>query len=146
MYCGFSFSSPVWMREMARSRSGLDKEQWMLMSLWGSDTVPRIQTALSSLLQMMLPWEIKGTEDKEDLVCCLRAWWFDEGSVHRVQYRSKEGVLCQMVKLRTPYDGLFSWKPSVASRTTLLKASSPSLPSQKATLFEVIVCTLVLEF
>lgn len=146
MYCDFSFSSAVWMRRMARSRSGLGKEQWMLMSLWGSYTVPRIQTALSSLLQMMLPWEIKGTEDKEELVCCLRAWWFDEDSVHRVQYRSEEGVLCQMVKLCTPYDGLFSWEPSVVSGTTLPKASSPSLPSQMAALFEVIVCTPISEF
>lgn len=119
MYWNFRFSSPVWMRKMARSRSVLDKEHWMGMSPGGFDTVPRIQTALSSLLQMMLPWRIKGIEDKEGHVCNLRGWWFDEGIVHRVQYRIEEGVLCQMVKLGTLYDGLFSCDPCAAPGTPL---------------------------
>lgn len=47
---------------MARTRSELDKGEWVLLSLGVPDTFISVKVILKSLLQKRLPWQIKDTE------------------------------------------------------------------------------------
>lgn len=54
-------SLPVWMGTMARTRSELDKEECVLLSLGVPDKFISIKIISQSLLQMRLAWQIKDT-------------------------------------------------------------------------------------